>query len=275
MSRILNHRAGATRNAVRTGVVVLACMALSSCDLSVTNPGPVQDPNLDNTAAHVGLVNGAMRQVLMGWGNFAHQAAPIVREYQPTHQTGSDGIQNATELGIDLHEQEWISAAYVLTQQGRWIGEHAVERLKAVLGTAADSNRELGRAYLWAGVGNRVLGEHMCSAIFDTGAPEPYLRHFSRAVEQFNNAERIATAARDEQTRMAAIAFRAAANVFLGNWSAAVTDAAKIPLDYTFAVQFQNRGVSDNLMRFSGERYPLHNFFTGRGISLWSTAAET
>src|SRR6185503_9347906 len=95
MTRLLSRYAGGTRGAVLTGAVVLGSMALSSCDLSVTNPGPVQDPNLDNTAAHVGLVNGAMRQVLMGWGNFAHQAAPIVREYQPTHQTGSDGIQNA------------------------------------------------------------------------------------------------------------------------------------------------------------------------------------
>ena len=38
-------------------------MVLTACDFEVSNPGPVQDENINLVGAHRGLVNGAIRAV--------------------------------------------------------------------------------------------------------------------------------------------------------------------------------------------------------------------
>ena len=43
-----------------TAVALVGAMALAACDFEVTNPGPVQDGNLNDQGAHQGIVNGGI-----------------------------------------------------------------------------------------------------------------------------------------------------------------------------------------------------------------------
>ena len=44
-----------------TALALVGVMALAACDFEVTNPGPVQDGNLNDAGAHQGIVNGGIR----------------------------------------------------------------------------------------------------------------------------------------------------------------------------------------------------------------------
>jgi hypothetical protein len=241
----------------------LVALTASSCDFAVLNPGPIQDANLNDAGAHFGLVNGGRKYTLVGLASAAHYSGGAVRELKPSGGVGAGGMDRDWELGV-MNQDHTLPGTGDL-QSGRWISEHAVERLTEVMGAQADSYALLGQAYLWAGFANRILGETQCVAVIDGGAPQPYSTYFTRAIAHFNKAEAIAGRAGDNTTRMAAIGARAAAYASLGNWTAAVADANKIPVDFTFRQAYTNE-----------QRYRITEAINGfyRSTSLVQTWAE-
>lgn len=246
-------------------------LALASCDFEVTNPGPVQDVNLDDPGAHKPLVTAAMSKVLMGLGDFGHRGSAIVRDHTTGGQTGDGGIPLDQELG-QLSELVTSTNGWDRTHQGRWIAEESIRRIRENMGSEADAYPLLAELHLWAGFGNRVLGEHVCHAVIDGGAAEPYTNHFTRAVEHFTNAETIAAATGQEEVRLASIAGRAAARTFLDQWTEAAADASKVPFDFEFEGRYKDRGCSF----CEGDRYRISEAVRPgyRGISYWHTAVE-
>lgn len=274
MLRKSSIKAAGGRGAVhRIMASVLVCVAVASCDFEVTNPGPVQDVNLDDTGAHAPLVTGAMRGTLNGWSDFAHRGGAISRDHTTGGHVFAGGIPLEEELG-QLDERITASEGWGRTHQGRWIAEESIRRIRETMGADADSYAPLGRLYLWAGFANRVLGENVCTAVFDGGAPEPYTNHFTRAVEHFTNAEKIANATGESQVVLAAIAGRAAAHLSLGNWAEAAADAAKIPETFVYSAQFTGRSASD--LGNDGERWRIILAMQSqyRGVSFWNTPLE-
>jgi starch-binding outer membrane protein, SusD/RagB family len=263
------------RAGFRVALVALIGTSLAGCDFEVTNPGPVQDVNLDDPATHDPMVNGAMRSVLTGFSSFAHYGGAVAREFQPSGGTGAAGIPRDIELG-QLWDENTANSGWSRTHKGRWIAEYAIARIRETMGTQSDKYAPLGRAYLWAGVANKVLGENVCTAVFDGGKTEPYKTHFTRAIEQFTQAATIAAAAGDQTTQRAAIAFRAAAHAYLGNWQAAVTDASTIPVTFQFRAQYTGRGATD--LGTDGETYRIVLAMSGttyRSLSFRFTPWET
>jgi len=260
------------RAAVVTGALALS-LALAACDFTVSNPGPVQDTNLDDAATHDAVVIGAMRSTLLGLSNMAHRSAAVVREFQPSGGTGAGGITREIELG--RLSDEVTLAGWDRLQQGRWVAEHAVDRMKEQMGAQSDSYGPIGRAYLWAGFANRVLGENSCSAVFDGGPAEPYTNHFVRATQQFTEAARVLGAAGDQQGRLAAIGARAAAYASLGDWAKAAADAEQIPANFLFQGQYNGRSTPDT--GTDGERYRITLAMNGfyRSVSFRHTIWET
>jgi hypothetical protein len=202
----------------------------------------------------------------------AYYGGALARDFSPGGPTGP-GIPIIIEIGKldDLNTQ---AAGWDRGHQGRWIAEQSAERIKKTMGAAGDTYLPLAQLYLWAGFGNRSLGENFCTAIFASGAPEPNAKYFERAVEHFTNAARIAGNLRDNQLRMAAIAGRAAAHVFLGNWTQAETDAREIPFNFVYSAQFTGRGPPD--LGNDGERWAItmQMIPTYRGITYWGHPFE-
>lgn len=262
-----------TRTVLRLGVAGLVVLALTSCNFDVSNPGPVQDQNLDDSGAHEPLVTGTLRGTLNGWSDFGHRGGAISRDHTTGGHVFAGGIPLEEELG-QLSDIITANNGWNRTHQGRWIGEQSAARIRKNMGAEADSYSALGRLSLWAGFANRVLGEHVCTAVIDGSAVQPYATHFTRAIEYFTAAEKIASATGENEVKTAAIAGKAAALLSLGKYAEAATEAAKVPFNFTFAGKFTGRGASD--LGNDGEKWRITLAMQSqyRGVSFWHTPFE-
>jgi hypothetical protein len=236
---------------LRTCAVALFVLVAASCDTKVSNPGPVQDEFLNDRNAAAALVNGAGRAVSQGINWISYTGAAITREIHPAGSTGSFGITNLWQNGALSDGDADLDTHWEQAQRARWVAEEAIRRLEAAgppgptdLQTPVQYADLLQRAYLFAGFANRVLGENMCDAIFDGSAKLPNSAYFTRAETLFTKAIAVTggTAATNTSQSTAAYAGRAAARVYLGKWTEATDDAAKVPIGFVYNIPYYNVG---------------------------------
>ena len=221
------------------GLLTLGAVAaglLAACD--VTNPGPVQDEFLTDPSAQPGLINGAKRIFSESMGDIALDMGYMAREIFPGGQTGAWGTGVNMHAG---HPEPGDGPGFTNFHEARFITEVAIQRFTEV---SAPANMLYG-AYLWNGWAYRVLGEWWCETVLPStdptdrtppayieGTTDPY---FERAVASFTAA--LDHAANDEQ-RHAALAGRAQAHLWLGNYAEAAADAAAVDdPDFSFVVE--------------------------------------
>ena len=70
------------KKGLATGVV--AAVLVSACDFEVTNPGPVQDENLNAEATFQGLLNGAIRSTQDGFGTYQLLGGALTHDIMAT-----------------------------------------------------------------------------------------------------------------------------------------------------------------------------------------------
>src|SRR5438094_968323 len=133
-----------------------------------------------------------------------------------------------------LSVQEIPDNAWNFAQQARWVAEDAVRRFRDVMGAQFDSYDLGAKALLYAGYANRLLGENMCEAVIDGGAPSDYKDYFRRAESALTEAISVAGAAGDARVSTAATAARASVRLMLGDDAGATSDAAAVPTDFVF-----------------------------------------
>jgi starch-binding outer membrane protein, SusD/RagB family len=243
-------------------------VGFGGCDFEVTNPGPVQDRYLDEPGAHAAIANGAARAMgtALHWTGL--HAAPITRELFPTGQTGQFGIEPMNAVGF-LRSQDQGSP-WGESHRARWLAEQGLERLRASMGADFDRSRIAAQAALWAGYANRLLGENMCHAVIDGGAPQPATEHLRRAETYFAEALRIGTTAQDARVTRAATAGRASVRLSLGNWNGAVADARTVPTDFAYQMPYYEIGDDFQANRIAvaslGQPYRAH--------TVWGTVYE-
>jgi hypothetical protein len=262
-------------------VALVGAAALAACDFEVSNPGPVQDENVNLPGAHRSLVNGAIRSVQNAIAE-AYVGEGITHSLVPSGHTGTGGTSNEEELAILTDESNGDNGVFGDAQEGRWIAEEAIRRFTG--GEAGvedpDSYRPLGDAYLWAGLANRVLGENMCTAVRDGGPAEPKLSHFEWAIPHFDNAVQMARANGWTDNEFAALGARAAAKLWLGDAAGARADAMQVPFDFKFTTRFPGADNSSTLFAtvmapaFQSGSYwgtPMHTHFltTGDSRAAW------
>jgi starch-binding outer membrane protein, SusD/RagB family len=214
---------------------------LSGCD--VVNPGPVQDQFLNDPQSHAPLVAGAGRSLARAVKGLAPAMAISAREIFPGGQTGScDGaVPGWSAIQMSGYFDDGQPCRWDQVQQARFIAEDAIDRFVnqgAIQG--AESSPLTARAHVWAGYAYRVMGEHFCEVVFDGGAPEPASNAFQRAEAHFTEAIQVAGRAGDASLRQAALAGRAQARTWLGDWSGASSDAAEVPNDFGFGLAMDN-----------------------------------
>lgn len=233
-----------TRSAAALAVglaVGLATVTMGACNFDVVNPGPVQDKFLSDTTAITAEVNGMGQSLGNAMNYIVLQGAVAARELFPTGMTGQFGVEPQNISGLltpDEQGDPWFNA-----QQARWLAEHGLERFKTALGDQRFASSALvAQAQLWAGYANRTLGENMCQAIIDGGAPTPSADYLRRAEANFTSAIATATAAGKPDLVNAATAGRAAVRVDLGNWAGAVADAALVPTSFVYVLPYYDIG---------------------------------
>lgn len=236
------------RVAGRWGVAgaLVATVALAGCQgfFDVVNPGPLSDEELNVPAAVQGVVTGMS-------ADFSVMFDYIV----PVSGMASDEISHGgsyTAEGLwvrGIFRSEDVNGQWANMQRARWVAEHGIERMKGVDGYAFDTNILSARAYLWAGLANRTLGEIACDAIIDGGPKQANSVYFTRAEAHYTEAIRIATAVGGTAgTAVANAAYggRAAARAALGKWAEAVADAQRVPTNFVFNAVYSTNSSREN-----------------------------
>ena len=216
--------------------VALIIASSTACDLGVTNPGPVNDSALNNTAADDAIVNGMGRSLSLALGYIAYTGGIISKEIVAA------GSNNVALFGVSLKQRAGLldpglqetNDHWRFAQQARWVAEDGVRRMRSTLGADFAKSPLAAQALVHAGFADRLLGENMCTGIIDGGPAESRTVYFTHAEAEFTEALTVGAAAGNTNLVNAARAGRASVRVWLNNWSGAASDAALVPAGFSY-----------------------------------------
>jgi len=249
---------------LRWAVVVSVMAATAACDTSVTNPGPVQDPFLDEAAAQPAVVAGMGRALSEAMNWIGYTSAAVSREIHPAGSTGSFGISARWQRGELDPTDDALNTHWNEAQQARWFAENGLARMEEA---APDSMRLLALANLYAGYSNRLLGENMCEAIIDGGPIQASSEFLNRAEQFFTRAFEIGTG----DVKTAAIAGRASVRVGLDKWAEAAADAGTVATSFAYSLSYFDVGqeAQRNRIQWAINNTPY------RAHTQWNTWVES
>lgn len=243
----------------RLGAVAALIAAVTACNMTVTNPGPIQDESLNQASAIPALVNGMSGDLSLALGGMTARTGLASGELVESGNFADEGFFYAgTFSGLNANT-DWANA-----QRARWTSESGLRRMATVLGSNFESNTDTPRAYLYAGFANRLLGENMCQAVIDGGAAQSDSEYFKRADSLFTRAYTLATAKSNTSVANAALAGRASVRAWLGNWTGAVADAALVPSTFVYNAIYGIGTSRENL-------YIADQTITRREVTVWGT----
>lgn len=233
------------RTTLQRAALAALLLATSACDLTVSNPGPVADEALDDAAAHQALVNGMGRALSRALGYIAYTSAVASKEVVSAgHRNPAQlGITPKQAIGILAPDLEESNDHWRFAQQARWVAEDGVRRMRESLGVDFDRSTLAAQALIHSGFANRMLGENMCDAVFDGGPIEPRAKYFERAASAFTEAISVAGAAADPSLVNAALAGRASARAWQGNWAGVVADAERVPSGFVYRTLYSSTEI--------------------------------
>ncbi|HEX6940189.1 MAG TPA: RagB/SusD family nutrient uptake outer membrane protein [Longimicrobiales bacterium] len=245
-------------NPVKAALPALA-MLWAACDLSVTNPGPLPDSELNTPEAMPGLVVGMSADLSVALGDQVYFSALLADEMAHSGNYNNERYFYQGEPGPEHTNGVWANM-----QRARWVAESGIERMRDVLGDEFETSELVARAYALAGFANRLAGENVCEAVIDGGARQPHTVHFERALEQFTEAIERAEALGDAALATAARGGRASVRAWLGDWDGAVQDAAQVPADFRYDAIYSGNTTREN-------NYIVYETHTRREITVYGT----
>lgn len=251
------------RQLVAAAAIILA---LGGCDLEVTNPGPIDDSALNSPDALAPLVVGMGADLSAVLDDIAYFLG--IASGDITH-TGAFQEEAFMQLG-QIRPQD-VNGLWAGMHRARWTAEDGIERMHEILGDDFSASPYVTEAYIWAGYANRVLGENVCQAVIDGGAPESDSVHFTRAADEFTTALDLAQGQTGEniaQLVLAAHAGRAQVRLALGDWDGAAADAALVPNDFLFQAKYSDN--SDRERNYLVNQSKIRAYF-----SVYGTFAAT
>ena len=225
---------------------LFAFVIVAGCDVfGVESPGVIREEDLNDPRSIDPLVTGMSADV----SNFLDDAAFLIaRMTDEMTASGSYFLSGQVRNGFldpDDADTYWEAA-----QKARFAAENGLERMQEVLGEDFDGNELTARAYLYAGLSNRMLGEDFCRVSYDNAEAQPTSVAFERAIGALTTAIEQAEKAGEEDLKLAAYGARAQAYVGLGQWDQAVADAGQVPTDFAYVAFY-----SDNSAREQNEVY--------------------
>jgi starch-binding outer membrane protein, SusD/RagB family len=242
------------RNVGLWSVALLLLFGISACDLDVPAPALIEDDDLLSPLAVNALVNGAH-------GDFAlATAADIGGVYlagalltdELVHvgsYVGFRGVSNGLVRDDYVEANSWWGQ----TSRARWVAENGITRIQTLLDDGdleADvANAAIAELSLYAGLSNRVLGDHFDFAVIDGGSAEARAVFYERALGHFDRT--IALAGASSSLGLAAQGGKVQALVSLGRWADAMAISGAIPTAFRFEqVHSQNSAREENMIHW-------------------------
>src|SRR5687768_1016534 len=145
------------------GIAAAAGLMLAACE--VTNPGPLQDENLNEATAHEALVRGAERRLMDGLIRTAYSSVAMT-----TREVFPGGDSNSAAPRVQAGALPEGTGDWNDLQEAYFIATDALRRFSEPGVTATPQLR--AQANIWAGYAMRVLGENFCQVVILGGGLE-------------------------------------------------------------------------------------------------------
>ena len=250
-----------------TALALAGVLGLAGCDFDVDNPGRVLETDLNTVDAVDALVTGMSSDFSEEYDGTAFLIARASDE-----MAGSGSYNTTNNFRRGIIEADQVNGVWEGIQRARWVAEDGIRRMRDdIEGYAFAGNRLTARAYLFAGLANRVVGESFCFGTISAAAElageaeaaQPPSEAFQRALNMLAEAVTHAQGAGDQDLEDAAHGGRAQAYVGLGDWPNAVNEAGMVSTDFLFEALFDdNSGRENNEMRNETNRREMSAFET-------------
>lgn len=251
------------------GALFLALVPIAGCGdiLDVDAPGNIADDNLNSETAISGLVVGMSYDLAQAYDAVTQDMALAAGELW------HGGSYDFGDIPRGIIRDDDVNGEWASMQQARWVAEQGIVRMQEEMPGFSENefNRDsrVARAYLLAGLSNRLMGEMLCSTAIDGGPEQPNTVHFSRAEDQFAEAIRIGSDAGADDVVAAAYGARASVRAWQGDWTGAVSDAQML-LDaqdegFVYDIAFQQPQPENDLA------YETHS---RQEFTVWNTIFE-
>ncbi len=229
---------------IGAGVLAPAFVALLVAGCEVKNPGAVLDEDLNSEQTVDALVTGMSSDFSTAVDDIAFDMTIAANELAGS---GSYFETNLLRRGIVNREDqnfEWGSQ-----HRARWVAEDGLLRMDSVLGASYEGDSRVARAWLFAAMAHRMLGETVCFAVIDGSGVMDHEVHFDSAVVRADSAIHHANLAGEDDLLTAAWGVKAQAYADKGDWTAATEAAANVPTDFEFVAFFSdNSGREENVI---------------------------
>jgi hypothetical protein len=257
--KLLNRFAKSNKTGVVLILFVVTSLLVSGCDFGVTNPGRIQEKDLNTVKGMETLVTGMSADFSYIYDDLGFTGARLSDELAAS---GSYYLTSQLRQGkIDPEDSNFYWEG---VQQARFVAENGLERLQKVLGDNFEGNPLTARAYLFAGFSNRIIAENFNRDVIDGGEAQPSSTTFQRAVGHFEDALQQSQAAGEDDFETAAYGGLAQVYVGLGNWPEAVQNASEVPTDFVYEAQYSNNSgrESNEYRNETHNRYEASAFNT-------------
>ena len=231
-------------------LAVAGALGLAGCDFDVDNPGRVLETDLNTVDAVDALVVGMSSDFSEEYDGVA-----FIGSRASDEMAGSGSYNTTNNFRRGLIEAEQVDGEWEGTQRARWVAEDGIRRMRDdIEDYVFAGNRQTARAYIFAGLANRVASESFCFGVVSASAPlgggaeaaQPPSEGFQRALNMLAEAVTHATGAGDQDLLDAAHGGRAQAYVGLGDWTNAVLEAGMVDTDFVFEAVFSSNSGREN-----------------------------
>jgi hypothetical protein len=229
------------------GVGLMLIFALTACDqiLEVSNPGDVTEEGLQGEEALQVVVNGVYGDFQETYDEVVYQAALFADELV---HSGSFPHLNQYDRRELTPPNLGLEETYTDLGTARFTADRAVTNIRDVLGADAESSPLLALALAFAGYSRILMADNFCQITLDVGPPLTPAEVYAQAIDLFGQAIQVAQATGADSTRHLALVGRARARLETGDLAGAAADAAQVPAEFEFFIDY-----SDNSAREENE----------------------
>ncbi|MGQ0767366.1 MAG: RagB/SusD family nutrient uptake outer membrane protein [Gemmatimonadota bacterium] len=240
-----------------------AIVALAACNdfLVASNPSAIQEADLTDPAYVNLITNGVVGEFQPMFSNVAWWNGVYTDELYNRAVFFEEGL-------IDQRNVTEVNGTYAVFLYGplhrtRWLADDGVRRMKEILGDSASRDLRVARALAYGGYSYLYLAEMLCNSPIDRSVPKTPDELVGLAIERFNEAVAVATAARAaavpptgavalgaDSVRFFALVGAARAALYSNNKTAAAgfatTVAQQAPANWEFRVFYSANSTREN-----------------------------
>lgn len=269
-------------SAFRRGRVLLiagAVLAMGGCDtvddlLEATNPGAIQEDQLDDETLATVLSNSVIGQFANEYGE------PILWNGSlPTDEQVS-GINWPTTQDLGVRKLPFdvgpANDMFRALSRARFMADSIATRLDNLL-PSPDSDRRKAVVLAYGGYAYTLMAEYMCEATINVGAERYTPQQLAEmAMAKFQAAITVATAAGEEAEDVLNLSYvgLARAATAAGDAATVMSAASNVPADFIWWVEYENQIMDNELddnVTGGNHNIGVHP----RLLSAWGTYLDT